>query len=100
MKARVLPAEVACDSCDGDGCVDCNDEGWRPAVYACRRCSDCTGEAHHWMDGAIREDDDFTAFACKHCDMTAAMCDACDQPAPLNRHCSEACEAEDARSLQ
>jgi hypothetical protein len=46
---------------------------------SCRRCSECVGEDHHWMDT--------TAWSCKHCNIVIPMCESC-------RRCSE-CVGED-----
>jgi hypothetical protein len=35
----------------------------------CRRCSECQGEKHHWLDAV--------SYVCKHCETTAPACDSC-----------------------
>lgn len=42
---------------------------------ACRRCSECRGQSHHWCS-EIRTDDGIR-LQCKHCDATAEECEAC-----------------------
>lgn len=47
----------------------------------CRRCSDCQGMTHHWIEG-----DDFSGdgeaggseFVCKHCEQPGRECDQCE----------------------
>lgn len=41
----------------------------------CRRCSECPGQEHHWIENDDFEDEGDPEFACKHCD---AMCHAKD----------------------
>lgn len=46
----------------------------------CRRCSECVGMTHHWIEG-----DDFTGdnetggpeYVCKHCECPGRECDHC-----------------------
>lgn len=48
---------------------------------ACRRCSECRGENHHWIehcDDPAEVAEPFVGYICKHCDARAEMCDACD----------------------
>lgn len=40
----------------------------------CRRCSECRGENHHWIEEVAEP---FVGYVCKHCDARAEMCDAC-----------------------
>ena len=40
----------------------------QPTVVACRRCSECVGQEHHWMENDDFEDESDPEFACKHCD--------------------------------
>lgn len=47
--------------------------GGEGGAKPCRRCSECSGAEHHWIDGA--------AFGCKHCAATAAQCEGCDEVA-------------------
>lgn len=58
------------------------------AAGACRRCSECQGEAHHWSD-ILR--DDAGDFLCRHCDHVepSAECSACgeDVPEAVTRLC-------------
>lgn len=47
----------------------------------CRRCSECRGENHHWLEACnppAPDGDGFVGFECKHCDARAEQCDACD----------------------
>jgi hypothetical protein len=57
---------------------------------ACRRCSECVGAEHHWLDHVTYpgQDDgegstyetEFVGFICKHCETVAVLCDECDGP--------------------
>ena len=40
----------------------------------CRRCADCCGRDHHWIEDVTDEHD----YVCKHCPATAKMCHHCD----------------------
>lgn len=40
----------------------------------CRRCADCRGRRHHWVEHCVDGESDFT---CKHCDATAELCMDC-----------------------
>lgn len=42
-------------------------------MNACKRCSECEGEKHHWMDDCNDEGD--PVWACKHCDVEIPMDD-------------------------
>ena len=86
---------VRCDECDGHGCPDCNETGKRKANYECRRCSDCRGEQHHWIEDCGDDDDDGQFYACKHCDATANACGNCSSPVQ-GQYCSTSCEEEAA----
>lgn len=48
----------------------------------CRRCTECVGEAHHWLEGAEMdgEDEDWVGWICKHCLATSEMCTDCGGP--------------------
>lgn len=58
----------------------------------CRRCSECTGEDHHFIeDQELGENDEVLHdYACKHCSATAHMCNECDVPV-WPAHDSELC---------
>jgi hypothetical protein len=48
----------------------------------CRRCSECAGETHHWienLDFSGGEIEDANEFVCKHCDAVAFVCPECDE---------------------
>jgi hypothetical protein len=45
------------------------------AAAACRRCSECVGQEHHWLDNFRCVDETDPYFICKHCD---AACDEVD----------------------
>lgn len=65
---------------------------------ACRRCADCVGQEHHWIENHRLEHDGDPYFICKHCDAAChesnpeegiaepsgevveqpAICDGCD----------------------
>lgn len=36
----------------------------------CRRCHECRGEAHHWIENDAFVDERYPEFVCKHCPMT------------------------------
>lgn len=42
----------------------------------CRRCSECIGQDHHWLEATVFEPDD-PEFECKHC---RAQCRGVDDP--------------------
>lgn len=41
----------------------------------CRRCSDCVGQDHHWIDNGYFFEGGDPEYQCKHCD---AFCHAID----------------------
>ena len=43
----------------------------------CRRCSECVGQAHHWMDNDAFQDEGDPQYACKHCPAVAFWCEEC-----------------------
>lgn len=49
----------------------------------CRRCSECEGMSHHWMENTSFGDDDeikennSTTHLCKHCDAMGDECEEC-----------------------
>jgi hypothetical protein len=61
----------------------------------CRRCSECEGEAHHWIVilGEAESDSDHITIPCKHCSATThgVDCEACDEivPAAAAHMCEE-----------
>jgi hypothetical protein len=49
----------------------------------CRRCSECIGEDHHFIEHAEAPTDDdegFAGYICKHCEVKADLCESCDGP--------------------
>lgn len=49
----------------------------------CRRCSDCIGCEHHWVDDLVFENGDGEGepvgdHVCKHCPVCGLTCDDCD----------------------
>jgi hypothetical protein len=56
------------------------------AATPCRRCSECRGENHHWLEASYLpppQGDGFNGYECKHCDARTEMCDGCggaDEP--------------------
>jgi len=54
----------------------------------CRRCTECIGEEHHYMDDCVNDAgepvDPF--FRCKHCPYTCAAvdCEACGDLVPID----------------
>lgn len=60
----------------------------------CRRCSECVGQEHHWIDsyqyeGEGTEND--PDLACKHCDAIAFMCLGCDVGMPATGQICKEC---------
>lgn len=70
---------------------------------ACRRCADCTGQEHHWLEDCD-ESTGWVGYSCKHCPARAEMCDYCDDviaPDHIVRsdefhYCSQGCARSDA----
>lgn len=57
-------------------------------VIPCRRCTECEGEAHHFMgpEPIPGEDGDDAGFTCKHCPYTtpAVECAECEDLFPVD----------------
>lgn len=47
------------------------------ARYECRRCSECPGEEHHWLQPEHDPKTDRSFVPCKHCDAEALLCEVC-----------------------
>ncbi len=47
-----------------------------PAGDECRRCSECRGMTHHWMENLEAEEEG--EFVCKHCGQVGIACKSCD----------------------
>lgn len=68
----------------------------------CRRCSECRGENHHWLEECtppatdMSEDTGWAGYICKHCDAKVEMCDACSGPDEPGH----ACEDEEGGDLE
>ena len=45
----------------------------------CRRCSDCKGSDHHWLDNMDFEDADDAEYVCKHCPAIGTDCQFCEE---------------------
>lgn len=61
---------------DRGACIERRRESPKP----CRRCSECRGENHHWLEESRPpppNGDGFNGYVCKHCDATSEMCDGC-----------------------
>lgn len=43
--------------------------------FNCRRCSECIGEDHHWMESPYLMEDGDPWFVCKHCDAACGSVD-------------------------
>lgn len=43
----------------------------------CRRCSECPGGPHHWLQPDHDPETNRCFVPCKHCDVEAALCEAC-----------------------
>jgi hypothetical protein len=89
VELTFVPASVA----------DVEAEQWRahgsvseeaePLVKACRRCSECQGEEHHFLEHVEHPDqsddettitEEWAGFICKHCEVKADQCEQCDGP--------------------
>lgn len=57
----------------------------------CRRCSECRGENHHWLEECEEptpeKPDGWAGYICKHCEARAAMCLTCDGAAEPGHVC-------------
>lgn len=62
------------------------------ASTACRRCSDCEGENHHWIEEAD-EKTGWCGYLCKHCPARAEMCDDCDGVIEPGHRCDGSSDA-------
>lgn len=56
----------------------------------CRRCSECMGSEHHWLDGYVEGGAD-ADHSCKHCSALGQTCEACDGSGDAGE--GEFCEA-------
>jgi hypothetical protein len=61
---------------------------------ACRRCTECEGQEHHWLMPDCTNEDGTPCepfIPCKHCDARAAVCEGCyEGPAlPGSSRCGE-----------
>ncbi len=45
-------------------------------VPQCRRCSECEGQEHHWIESYCEESN--TYYACKHCPVVGDPCLECE----------------------
>jgi len=47
----------------------------------CRRCTECEGRSHHWLEDPEAFDDQWRElpgeYACKHCDQRGEECPEC-----------------------
>lgn len=81
----------------------------------CRRCSECRGQKHHWLQPEHDPNTDRVFFPCKHCDAEAECCVRCEErgelelvPAEHDYHGEPICpgchdsigEAQDARAAE
>lgn len=41
-------------------------------IDTCKRCADCEGQYHHWMEDESERQEGEMVFACKHCDFEAS----------------------------
>lgn len=50
----------------------------------CRRCSECIGQEHHFLEHCEHPSNgdaaEFYGFICKHCEVKADICDECEGP--------------------
>lgn len=53
-------------------------EQQKPAPTVCRRCSECIGQEHHWIEGTDLEGVRDPEFACKHCEALSHGTDDAD----------------------
>lgn len=47
------------------------------ARYVCRRCGDCPGQEHHWLQPDHDPKTDRSFVPCKHCAAEAQLCEEC-----------------------
>jgi len=47
------------------------------AQPTCRRCSECEGAEHHWIDNTDFEDEGDATHVCKHCQVLGDECEEC-----------------------
>lgn len=56
------------------------------AETTCRRCSECEGAEHHFLEhcddpaATPAGEEPFAGYICKHCEQKADMCDECSGP--------------------
>lgn len=54
----------------------------------CRRCSECQGCDHHWMDNLDFEDEnDDPEYVCKHCPAVGTDCQWCEEGIRNGKRC-------------
>jgi hypothetical protein len=84
---RELESEVPCSR------IDVHDHDGVPCVTSgCRRCSECRGENHHWLEESAPpppNGDGFNGYVCKHCPARAEMCDGCGGAVEPEHVCEE-----------
>lgn len=66
------PREFGEDMEDHD---DDSDDFPRIPIDQCPRCSECVGQAHHWIENSEFDDEGDPEFECKHCE---AVCNSRD----------------------
>ncbi len=60
----------------------------------CRRCSECLGEEHHFLDSCTNDDGNPVEphFVCKHCEEKAGYCD--ERGGPIYPFAGQSCCAD------
>lgn len=48
------------------------------AKKKCRRCFECKGRSHHWMENTEAEHPEDAEYLCKHCEIKGTECPDCD----------------------
>lgn len=53
----------------------------------CKRCSECVGCDHHWLDSVDFEDDGEPEYVCKHCPAVGMECRYCEEGLSNGKMC-------------
>ncbi len=92
-RAAATPVEPCCYEAPAgihsENCPTRADETPSP----CRRCSECRGENHHWIEECEEptpeKPDGWAGYVCKHCEARAEMCISCDGAAEPGHVCTD-----------
>jgi hypothetical protein len=64
-----------------------------PEKVPCRRCSECRGSEHHWLDNMDFEGPEDPEYVCKHCPAVGIECSACEEGIRNGKRCG-VCQGE------